>query len=492
MKKRVFLILFILPIVLKAQVIQINKDDEHTEELIELVGTYLPGIVDQSDTFKYNSARNTLIKQYIELREIYETRDEDIKEVESDHLLDSTVRSKNIELIKLKALNEVYVHHAELLGRLRIELNLEEIEKVRSGMTDNILQASCESYSTKYPDMTEAEEKYTYANFYAAQILAMDELSSDNRADIFDDYESRVILYLTEGPPVPEPDDNPEYTQVLIERVDGFLPNIIDKADPRYLHIREIVIRQYKDLARIHDTRDADIESIMSDKSLDFKARSLNINLIYHRAERDVRILHAEYLGRLNSELSIEEVDGIKCWISYNVIGVTYKAYLEQNPNMTEIQKRFTYGYLFAAKELAMDKGSSDEKHDTFRKYKGIINNYLAGLYNPNKHLEISFEDDTTGNPASVPVIPDNSAEKPDVSIYPNPLSGITTIEIKNNKEIGGISLYSINGQKLLNISNTISQGTQRVEFDATELLKGIYFICIELQNDKSVIKVVK
>ena len=71
------------------------------------------------------------------------------------------------------------------------------------------------------------------------------------------------------------------------------------------------------------------------------------------KADNSVYILHAEYLGKLSPELTLEEVDGIKTWISYGVFPLTYQAYLAQYPDMTELQKDFTDGCLFTAHELA-------------------------------------------------------------------------------------------------------------------------------------------
>jgi hypothetical protein len=57
---------------------------------------------------------------------------------------------------------------------------------------------------------------------------------------------------------------------------------------------------------------------------------------------------------------------------------VTYRAYLTQVPELTEAQKQQIMTYLVEARELAIDGGTSEEKHAVFRKYKGKINNYLS------------------------------------------------------------------------------------------------------------------
>ena len=484
-------LLFIASCAVNAQIIQINEKDEYTIELLEKVNAFLPSIVDQSDSVKYISSRNTIIKQYIELRYIYETRDKDIASMEANQTLDSASRNKNIELIILQAENKVYILHAEFIGRLSIDLTLEQIEKVKEAMTGNAFTSTYDSYLMQNPGMKETLKKYTYACLYAARELTMDKRKTEEHDTIFNMYKRMIDTCLAQDTIYPVPDDDPEYTTVLIARVDGYLPNVIEESDPRYEHIRQLVINEYKDLRRIHDKRDDDIAAESKKNSVDFKTKSLNTDLIYYRAEQEVYHLHDEYLGRLNAELTLEEVDGIKSWMSYDVFNITYNAYLELNPDMTEVQKQFAYGCLFGARELAMDKGSSDEKHATFNIYKGIINNYLNGLYNPNTHLDITF--DTSQNAVLAKKIINNESDKLNVYIYPNPLSNLGTIEIYHEAEIKGIILYNISGQKVMNISEAIIEsGTHLINFDASGLIKGIYFMCVETGNKQTIIKIVK
>src|SRR5262249_29867730 len=61
-----------------------------------------------------------------------------------------------------------------------------------------------------------------------------------------------------------------------------------------------------------------------------------------------------------------------------NKVQVTYDAYLEIVPNLTEPQKKKILDLLKEAREEAMDAGSADEKSAIFKKYKGRINNYLT------------------------------------------------------------------------------------------------------------------
>jgi hypothetical protein len=64
--------------------------------------------------------------------------------------------------------------------------------------------------------------------------------------------------------------------------------------------------------------------------------------------------------------------------MTYSVLEVTYRAYLDELPTLTEKQKARILADLTEAREHAMDAESSEKKHAWFGKYKGRINNYLS------------------------------------------------------------------------------------------------------------------
>ena len=88
--------------------------------------------------------------------------------------------------------------------------------------------------------------------------------------------------------------------------------------------------------------------------------------------------VHRRFVARLSVELTPEQVDKVKDGMTYGVVGITYKRYLELFPNLKDEQKREILANLVEAREYAMDAGSSEEKHAVFGKYKGRINNYLS------------------------------------------------------------------------------------------------------------------
>jgi len=64
--------------------------------------------------------------------------------------------------------------------------------------------------------------------------------------------------------------------------------------------------------------------------------------------------------------------------MTYKVLPLTYNAYLDELPNLTEVQKMQIKAWLTEAREHAIDAESSEKKHAWFGKYKGRINNYLS------------------------------------------------------------------------------------------------------------------
>jgi len=79
-----------------------------------------------------------------------------------------------------------------------------------------------------------------------------------------------------------------------------------------------------------------------------------------------------------NKKVLEEQIEKIKDGMTYRVFPITYAAYLDMLPNLTIEQKEQIFNWLKEARELAMDEGSSDDKHKVFGKYKGRINNYLS------------------------------------------------------------------------------------------------------------------
>ena len=103
-------------------------------------------------------------------------------------------------------------------------------------------------------------------------------------------------------------------------------------------------------------------------------------------AEPDAKATADERLGKLKQaffdklagDLTPEQIEKVKNGLTYNVLPITYGVYQEMLPDLTDEQKQQILAWLTEARDLAITAGSSDKKHECFRKYKGRINNYLS------------------------------------------------------------------------------------------------------------------
>ena len=146
----------------------------------------------------------------------------------------------------------------------------------------------------------------------------------------------------------------------------------------KYNEVVGLLTDQYFDLNKVHDKTK---ESIATINSLQLPAEEKTKRVKIEEEKKVSRLseLHKGFITKLNTTLTEEQIEKIKDGMTYRVMSVTYTAYQEMIPSLTGEQKEKIYNWLKEARELAMDEGSSEDKHKVFGKYKGKINNYLSG-----------------------------------------------------------------------------------------------------------------
>lgn len=170
---------------------------------------------------------------------------------------------------------------------------------------------------------------------------------------------------------------DPEYIKVTVERASKIVDNLGISDSEKANEVTQIIAKQYQNLSKFHDARDAKIEAIKSENLGDSKEKN-KIEKAKKQSAKKISKLHKAYLNQLDKYLAEQQIDAVKDGMTYGVLPKTYTAHLEMIPSLTEPQKEYIYKNLKEARERAMDAGSSKEKHAWFGKYKGRINNYLS------------------------------------------------------------------------------------------------------------------
>lgn len=167
------------------------------------------------------------------------------------------------------------------------------------------------------------------------------------------------------------------YQKVLADRTAKIVNTLDIKDAVLYKKVQQQLIGQYTQLNAIQDDTKAAVAAIKAQQQ-DKAAAEVAIKAAEEKKAAALKQLHENFIAQLRSSLNDAQIEKVKDGMTYSILPVTWKAYLEMIPRLTQLQKDKMYGWLVEARELAMDEGSSDKKHAVFGKYKGRINNYLS------------------------------------------------------------------------------------------------------------------
>ncbi|MFI5130991.1 MAG: DUF3826 domain-containing protein [Chitinophagales bacterium] len=169
----------------------------------------------------------------------------------------------------------------------------------------------------------------------------------------------------------------PNFKKILTDRSEKIVNTLHINDSGIYEKLVECLVNQYINVNAIHERAKTSITEIKL-KALSAEATQAEIKLQEEKKSSQLLQLHEKFLAHLKKSLTNEQVEMIKDGMTYRVFPITYAAYQDMLPGLTAKQKEKIYGWLKEARELAMDEGSSEDKHKVFGKYKGKINNYLS------------------------------------------------------------------------------------------------------------------
>lgn len=150
----------------------------------------------------------------------------------------------------------------------------------------------------------------------------------------------------------------------------------LELSEPAYTNVRNLVINRYFELNDIYAERDTLINQAKRTLTGDEKNRAIDAA----RAACDSKLYrsHFAFPSNLGIYLSHDQIISIFDAMTYNKVKVTYDAYCDMIPSLTDEEKAQIYAWLCEARDLGIDAESSNKKHEVFNKYKGRINNYLS------------------------------------------------------------------------------------------------------------------
>jgi hypothetical protein len=168
------------------------------------------------------------------------------------------------------------------------------------------------------------------------------------------------------------------YTKVLTQRADKIVKTLEISEEDKYKRVSNVITQQYRAINQHHEELKNKLK-LSKEKFLgNFEKISEEATAIETDANHQLKKLHEVYIATLSQDLNAQQIEKVKDGMTYGVLPITYKAYQEMLPGLTDVQKTKILTLLTEAREHAMSAGSSDKKHGWFGKYKGKINNYLS------------------------------------------------------------------------------------------------------------------
>jgi hypothetical protein len=171
---------------------------------------------------------------------------------------------------------------------------------------------------------------------------------------------------------------DPEYIKVTNERAKKIVSKLDIDNELTASKVQDIIATQYQDLNVIHENKDISQSKIKADYKENKVQLDKRLDKLEKNTNKKVASLHKKFINKLSKQIGPDKIDEIKDGLTYGVVPITYTGYVEMLPLLTDKQKKHILDLLIEAREIAMDKGSSKEKHAVFGQYKGKINNYLS------------------------------------------------------------------------------------------------------------------
>jgi hypothetical protein len=174
----------------------------------------------------------------------------------------------------------------------------------------------------------------------------------------------------------PSANDDPAYERTIEKRAQDVLTALHLNDPSKAARVHDTMIAQYRALNAWHDANDARLGIRFRNAAEKKTPRATPEEADHARSE--LKALHDQFLARLAADLTPEQVEQVEDKMTYGKVAVTYNAYLEIVPGLTDAEKAHILALLKDAREQAIDGGSEKEKSAIFKKYKGKINVFLT------------------------------------------------------------------------------------------------------------------
>lgn len=150
-----------------------------------------------TESAKGNRVRDQIAGLYRDLNAIHFKRDSELKSANELNSNDQGTREVSIAMVRSETESQQFRLHYAFLGRLAAELNGDEIDQVKNGLTYDVVPKTYQQYLKLHPKMTAEQQRTIHALLLEAREHAMDAGSSEEKHGLFGKYKGRINNYLS-------------------------------------------------------------------------------------------------------------------------------------------------------------------------------------------------------------------------------------------------------------------------------------------------------
>lgn len=148
------------------------------------------------NTAKSADVQTAIADQYTALNDIQFRRDSAVKEAKNT-IEDKSTLELRIKTITSEAAEQTEQQHKAYITRLNALLTAEQVDKVKNGMTYNVLPNTYNAYLDMLPQLTDTQKKQIMSWLTEAREHAMDAETSKKKHEWFGKYKGRINNYLS-------------------------------------------------------------------------------------------------------------------------------------------------------------------------------------------------------------------------------------------------------------------------------------------------------
>lgn len=151
------------------------------------------------DAARSNRVQQILVTQYRALNDVQWVRDVAIGNAKAQYAQDKAALNNAIQKARDATKPKLETLHGEFLKKISAELSPEQVDKVKDGLTYNVVHGTYNVYIKMYPELTAEQKQQIMAWLVEAREIAMDQGTADEKHAVFGKYKGRINNYLSKA-----------------------------------------------------------------------------------------------------------------------------------------------------------------------------------------------------------------------------------------------------------------------------------------------------